>query len=216
MKEQVKDFLNNNLTEAEYYSLPKENLLTLKEYILQLREKDNEFENYIEPYFDSIKKECPWVKEIGFDGVQDSDGKYLISTIYLYATDEINLIVKFNPKSFRYEDIACKIPYIYLLSKKTRTRIKRQKELDLIQNELYQIELVARKIYNGVLSSKSISNNFKIEHSPNFATYVLNENDIICRYGYDEKKHYDRELLADKQKEQLLTKVLVKKQVLIK
>ena len=56
MQEQVKNFLSSNLTETEYYSLPKENLITLKEYLLQLKEKDNEFDRAIEKHAKSIKQ----------------------------------------------------------------------------------------------------------------------------------------------------------------
>ena len=105
MNEQVKKFLNTTLTEAEYYSLPKENLITLKEYLLQLKDKDNDFQTAIQEQFQSIKKKCSWLSAISFGGLIHESGNYEITAIYLYSKDGIDLIANCNHSSDRYEDL---------------------------------------------------------------------------------------------------------------
>ena len=83
MKEHIKNFLNTNLTETEYYSLPKENLITLKEYLLQLKNKDDNFQTAIQEQFQSIKKKCVWLNTISFGGLIHENGNYEITAIYL-------------------------------------------------------------------------------------------------------------------------------------
>ena len=43
MKQIIRDFLNSDMTESEFYNLSKDNLINLKDYLLQLKSKDEQF-----------------------------------------------------------------------------------------------------------------------------------------------------------------------------
>lgn len=103
MKEEIKFFLNCDLDEANYYSLLRENLVTLREYLLQLKGKDNDFKFAIQEQFQSIKKKCNW-----------------LTAIYLYSKDGIDLIASYNNINNRYEDLTKNVSKIYLLSGKLK------------------------------------------------------------------------------------------------
>lgn len=212
MKEQVKNFLNTTLTETEYYSLPKENLITLKEYLLQLRDKDNIFQTAIQEQFQSIKKKCVWLNAISFGGLINESGNYVITAIYLYSKDGIDLIANYNHLSDRYEDLTKNVPKVYLLSGKVRKHLSRQKDIDLIQEELREIENVGRNIYIDVLRPiSSISNNFQIYYTPHVGLSIYNEDDLIADYLNCSKKSKEKEYLKEEDpKEKLLRRILVK------
>lgn len=212
MKEQVKNFLNTNLTETEYYSLPKENLITLKEYLLQLKDKDNNFQTAIQEQFQSIKKKCVWLSAISFGGLIHESRNYEITTIYLYSKDGIDLIANYNHSSDRYEDLTKNVPKVYLLSGKVRKHLSRQKDIDLIQEELREIENIGRNIYRDVLRPiSSISNNFRISYTPHFGLSIYNEYDLIANYLNCSKKSKEKEYLKEEDsKEKLLRRILVK------
>ena len=212
MKEQVKNFLNTTLTETEYYSLPKENLITLKEYLLQLRDKDNIFQTAIQEQFQSIKKKCVWLNAISFGGLINESGNYVITAIYLYSKDGIDLIANYNYLSDRYEDLTKNVPKVYLLSGKVRKHLSRQKDIDLIQEELREIENVGRNIYIDVLRPiSSISNNFQIYYTPHVGLSIYNEDDLIADYLNCSKKSKEKEYLKEEDsKEKLLRRILVK------
>lgn len=212
MNEQVKKFLNATLTEAEYYSLPKENLITLKEYLLQLKDKDNDFQTAIQEQFQSIKKKCSWLSAISFGGLIHESGNYEITAIYLYSKDGIDLIANRNHSSDRYEDLTKNVPKVYLLSRKVRKHLSRQKDINLIQEELREIENVGRNIYIDVLRPiSSISNNFQIYYTPHFGLSIYNEYDLIANYLNCSKKNKEKEYLTEEDsKEKLLRRILVK------
>lgn len=212
MEAQVKSFLNASITEAEYFSLPKENLITLKEYLLQLKDRDNDFQSSIQEQFQSIKQKCNWLSTISFGGLIHENGDYEITAIYLYAEDGINLIVNHSHSKDRYEDLTKNVPKVYLLSGKARKHLMRQKDIDLIQKELYEIENIGRKIYIDVLRPiSSISGNFKIYYTPHLGLSIYNDYDLIANYLNCSKKSKEKEFLKDEaSKEKILKRILVK------
>lgn len=212
MEEQAKRFLNSNLTELEYYSLPKENFITLKEYLLQLKEKDNNFQSAIQEQFESIKKKCSWLSAISFGGLIHESGNYEITAIYLYSKDGNDLIAKHNNSNDKYEGLTKNVPKLYLLSGKVKKHLSRQKDIDLIQEELREIGNVGRNIYKDVLRpTSSISNNFQIYYTPNIGLSIYNDCDLIANYLNCSKKRKEKEYLKkEDSKEKLLRKVFVK------
>lgn len=56
------------------------------------------------------------------------------------------MIANYNHSSDRYEDLTKSVPKVYLLSKKIRKHLSRQKDIDLIQEELREIENIGRNI----------------------------------------------------------------------
>lgn len=212
MEEQVKKFLNTNLTETEYYSLPKENLITLKEYLLQLKDNDNNFQSAIQEQFQSIKQKCSWLSAISFGGLIHESGNYEITAIYLYSEDGIDLIANHNNSNDRYEDLTKNVPKIYLLSGKVRKHLTRQKDIDFIQEELYEIENIGRNMYRDVLRPiSSISKNFEIYYAPHFGLSIYNNYELIANYLNCSKKRKEKEYLKDgDSKEKLLKRILIK------
>ena len=76
------DFINSDLTESEYFGLTKDKLITLKDYLLSMREKDKEFKELIKEPLDSMKDKCGWISSVGYNLLQQkTTGEYISSTI---------------------------------------------------------------------------------------------------------------------------------------
>ena len=217
MESIIRDFLNSELTESDFFGLSKEDLISLKEYLELLIEIDAKYQSLIKEQFDSIKKKCDWIERVGFaSSQQETTGKYLKSWLNLFATDGINLSASLTNGDVEYIDLA-RIPSIYLLSKRNRIRSNRQEELSLIQNELHEIDEVGRKLYDGTLyPQKTISDYFTIDYTPELGIDLFGNNDeysndLIARYYKRSDKYYDKPILNDEvKKEKLLTRIQIK------
>ena len=128
MQEQVKKFLNSDLTEKEYYSVEEDNAVTLKEYLVQLHDIDNEFQSAIKEQFNLIAQKCNWLKSIYFDGLMLDNDAYNMISIYLDSKDGIDIIAKYNSSTEKYEELVKNTPKIYLLSKKFNKKEKNRNE----------------------------------------------------------------------------------------
>lgn len=211
MEKKIYSFLNSDLNEVEFYNLPKEELLTLKEYLLFLNEKDEMFKKNIQKPFNSIKEKCAWIKKISFDGLQSkTTGKIYPSSVYLYGMDKINLIITFNDLSGQYEDLAKDVPLIYHISKNVRTRIKRQDEVKFIQSELGEIDTIGKEIYENLLYTPSISGNFDIYYSPYVGLYLYNNYILMAKYLNNPRNYLEKEILKSDDKKRILTKIQIK------
>ena len=218
MKDIIKDFLNGELTESEFFGLPKEDLISLKEYLELLKEKDVKYQSLIKEQFDSIKKKCDWIAKVGFGSLQlEATGQYQNSWLNLFANDGIDLSVSLANGAGEYVDLA-KIPNLYLLRRSSRVRSNRQKELSIIQDELHVIDEVGRNLYDGALyPKKSISGSFTANYSPELGIDLFCDNDeysnvLIARYYDRTGKYYDRPVLNDAaKKEKLLTRIQIRK-----
>lgn len=218
MKDIIRDFLNGELTESEFFGLPKEDLINLKEYLELLKERDAKYQSLIKEQFGSIKKKCDWIEKVGFSSLQlEATGQYQNSWLNLFATDGIDLSVSLANGAGEYVDLA-KIPSLYLLGRSSRIRSNRQKELSIIQDELHEMDEVGRNLYDGVLYPKrSISGSFTAHYSPElgidlFCNSDEYSNDLIARYYERPRKYYDRPALTDEaKKEKLLTRIQIKK-----
>ena len=184
MQEQVKKFLNSDLTEKEYYSVEEDNAVTLKEYLVQLHDIDNEFQSAIKEQFNLIAQKCNWLKSIYFDGLMLDNDAYNMISIYLDSKDGIDIIAKYNSSTEKYEELVKNTPKIYLLSKKFKKKISRMEDLELIQNELREIENIGRNLY---------------------------KDDLIANYEVTDKKAKDDVYFKDADsKEKLANRILVK------
>ncbi len=211
MKEQIIKFLNTELTEADYFSLSKDGLITLKDYLTNLDAKDREFTIAIRKQFDSIKEKCSWLSSITFGGLVHENGTYELTAIYLYSEDGIDLVAVANRDTEKYEDLTKNIPKLYLLSGKVRKHLARQKDIDLIQDELCEIENVGREMYKDVLRPlSSASDNFTIHYSPHFGLSVYNDFDLIASYLSRAEKHKEKEYIKDEEsKTKLLKRIMI-------
>ena len=213
MKQITRYFLNSDMNEADFYNLPKDNLITLREYLLDMLNKDNEFLNLIGEPLSSMKEKCPWINDIGYDMLQLAvTGSTIDSTIWLFPTDGHNMIVSKNKNSSIYDDLAKVIPSIYLLDKNVKKRIKRQNELLFIQDELHEIDKIGRNFYDELLYDKtSISGDFDISYVPNIGMYVYTDNEFLAACLVRNMKSYQKPYLKDKQKDKVLARIQLEK-----
>ena len=184
----------------------------MEEYLLKLKEKDNDFQLTIENELQSIKKKCNWLTTIDFGGLINSFGDYTLTAIYLHSKDGIDLIVRYNNINSKYEDLTSNVPKIYLLSEKVKKHLLRQKDIDYIQEELSEIEKIGRNIYKDVLAPiASISKNFEIYYTPNIGLSIYSDYDLIANYLNHPRNFKEKEFLKDeKSKEKLLKRILIK------
>lgn len=211
MKKNIREFLKSDLSEADFYHLSKEDLISLKDYLELLREIDNDFEDLIQEPINIIKEKCDWFKDISY--------MYLVnispSSIRLLAKDNIDLIAVLNSETEKYEELAKNIPRIYLINPKVRTLIERQKDLDLIQDELHQIVKIGNSIYDtDIISIHSISDNFYISYTPRIGMDIWYSNGLLASYHERYIKQYNKPLLNDKKKDKILTKIQVKNNII--
>ena len=212
MKEITRSFLNSDMVESDFYNLPKKDLINLRDYILQLQEKDKEFMDLVREPVSSMKTKCSWIDDVAFDGRQiESTGEYYSSSIWLFPTEGHNLITKLDRDDKIYKDIADKIPTIYRLNKTIRTQIKRQGELKNIQDELHDIDQIGREFYDGLLyRKKSISGDFDMLYTPNIGMYVFNDDELVADYLVRKMRSYDKPYLKGTNKRKILTRIQVK------
>ncbi len=211
MKKNIREFLKSDLSEADFYNLPKEDLINLKDYLESLRKIDRDFEMQVQEPFAKIKEKCDWFKDFGF---------YHTQTIKLLAKDNIDLIAVLNPYTEKYEELAQNIPKIYLISPKVRTIIQRQKDLDLIQDELQQIDEIGSSIFGNsiyseelspIASKHSISENFYISYTPRIGMDIWYDHGLLASYHERYTKQYQKPLLKNEDKKRLLERIQIKK-----
>ena len=212
MKQIIRDFLNSDMTESEFYNLSQDNLINLKDYLLQLKSKDEQFIYLIKNPYNSMKEKCNWIDNIAFSAIQiKSTGDYYQSSIWLLPTKGNNIITKINKERKVYKDIADKIPKIYLVNKNIKTQIERQEDLKNIQEELHEIDQIGRKYYDGLLyPQKSISENFKMYYTPNIGMSLYSDNQLLANYYIRQMKEYDKPYLNNEEKNKILTRIQIK------
>lgn len=208
------DFLKSNLTESDFFGVSSKDLISLKEHLLRLKAKDQEFLTAVKPHIDSMKEKCGWLDEIAFSATQhDGTGEYLRTAIWLFPTEGRSLITHYDVKTKRYRDIAERVPKLYiLLNKSIRTSVEREKELVSVQEELREIDELGRLLYDGVLyARKSVSGNFCITYTPNIGMNVWWRDELVANYYIRKMKLYDRPYLSEEEKGQVLTRIQLKK-----
>lgn len=212
MKESIKLFLRSNVSEDDAYNIPKEGLVSLREYFETLKKADRRFLIFTEDERNIIKSTLPWVNEIGFDGMQDSKSKkYYTTSIYLYAYDGINLVLSYNEKTGLYEDSAKNLTIFDKLNPKTAIRARRQKDLYKIQDLLAEIESIGKGEYKGCLATKkSASGEFDISYAPIRGLSISSDYDLVASFNYRKTRFKDRPYLRGKASENLLDLIKMK------
>ena len=214
MRQIIRDFLDSDKTESDFFDLQKENLISLREYLLELQAKDKEFMDLVDEPVSSMKEKCQWIKDIAFNLFQKvSDGEIFSSTVWLFPDKGSNLIVKSDRKTGEYKELAERIPKIYLISGRIREHIRRQGELKHIQEELHEIDQTGRTFYDGLLyPKKSISGHFDVHYFPNVGTNLFNDGDSIANYYVRPMKIYEKPYLNDENKSKVLTRIQLQKE----
>ena len=209
------DFINSDLTEADYFGYSKDDLITIKDYFLSMQKKDEEFKKLIKEPLDSMKDKCGWINDLGYTMLQQSEtGEYISSALYLFPNEGKNLIIRKRYDSDDYTELAEKFPKFYLFNKAIRERYERQKEIPLIQDELREIDKIGQSFYDGQLHAKnSVSEIFQIYYVPNMRmeVYLPSDQEVMAYYHINKMKEYDKPLLNEEQKEKVLTKIQIRK-----
>lgn len=208
MKKTTKEFLNGEMTESEFYNLPKEDLITLKEYYERLKEIDKKFQFLASLDIKKIKIKLDWVDGVSF-------APMLLPTeyglIHLFTKDKDDIIAVYDEDAEMYEALTRKIPKISFINPKVKTYMKRTEDLKLIQTELKKIESAGRFIYDGVLEGiVSISGKFYINYVPGYQLHVSTLYDSVACFNQRDLLKKEKTYLDDNHKSKLLTMVQLK------
>lgn len=217
MDARMVNFLNSSKDEAEFFGVSKENAITLEEYHDWLRSIDGSFRYNANTEVSFMKRKLDWLDEVAFEGFQLSDtNEWSHTSIRLFAKDGEELWAKFNPDTGKYEGGLQNVPKIYLISKRIRTNLKRQEDIEQVQRELQEIEKIAREIYDGKLEfRKTISSKFEITYRPNAVMDVWYdpeyEHNLIASYYEPNKRKIDIPYLSESSNRKLGRKLYLKK-----
>lgn len=157
------NFLSSDLDEVEYFGCNKKSLVSLREYLNELKQKNEEFERLIQEPLESIKKKNKWVTNV----IPRYDGS--LSRIQIQGKNQPSLGVGIEPKIARAHH---KNPYDYILTGgmiitpfhnlKLRNRIKVLKNS---QNEIREIDKIAQKLHFIKEEFDTASKNFSTKSS---------------------------------------------------
>lgn len=139
------NFISSDLDEVEYFGCDKNSLISLREYLNELKQKNEEYERLIQEPLESIKKKNRWVRKV----VPRYDG--MLSSIQIRGKNQPNLGVGIYPEMAKARG---KKEDDYILTGgmiitpfhnlKFRNRIK---VLDNSQNEIREIDKIAKKLH---------------------------------------------------------------------
>ena len=210
MKKNIYNFLDSEQDEAEYFSLSKEELINLKEFLNILKTKEETFINSIKSEEDSIKEKCDWVDHILFTGVQFKGKENLFfSTIRLLGQNTY-LEAYYNEQSDKYITYPRFLPKCICFNKYLKDRKEQIGSLKNIQEELSNIDIIGKDVFDGYLSNRSASGKFEIEFLP-FEGVALNSKfKTLAFFGDRKPKYIFEEGLDDETKEKALNKILIR------
>lgn len=157
------DFLASDLNEIEYFgcNCDKTSLIALKDYLVELKQKKDNYDKLISESLSSIQSKNKWVKQIIPDHNLNLNGLVIIG----YKTPRY--MVGINPKcSKRNQDdyLFMGSTRIYLTSFWHPKDKKLDKLLENSQEELHEINKVAQQLNVIIIKDiKTISDNFQID-----------------------------------------------------
>ena len=206
----VSGFLDSNLDEAEYFSLSKENLMYLRDFLEILKSKEEEFKNSIKTEEESIKHKCKWVDHVEFSGVQISNSNELFLSSIKLEGKNTSLETFYNEGNKKYITCPRFIPKFICLTKWAKNKRATIESIKDIQEELLDIDNIGKDIFSGYLNTKSASGKFGIDFIPFEGAILNNKYTTLAFYG-DNKPEYVEEKLDSLNKEEILNRILIKK-----
>lgn len=214
MKDSTRMFLEGTESEQKVYCVSKENLISLREYLMMLREKNRKFKYYAHEEIDMAKRSLKWIKDIEFGGVQDEKtGGFIDTSIRLITTEDNIYTLKYNQETWQYEPIANRIPKIYYIIPSVRKFAKRMKELYKIQPNLKNIEHTGRVAFNNCLfQRKSISGHYTIDYDAGYE-FIVNDDEyepIVALYERKDKNQA-KPCLTGEESERVLDLIQIEK-----
>ena len=211
MKQTTKEFLNGEIKESEFYNTRKEDLISLKEYYKRLKEIDKMFLYLASIDIKKIKLKLDWVDSVYFQYHLDLDDNW----IQIFAKDNDAICTEYDPDEDKYMPIPRKFPGIMRFSSKYKNHLKRESDLDQIQEELRKIEASARFIYEGVdVQPGSISTEFNILYYPGEQLRVSTLDDTIAVFNQNWPTEKEKVYLDDNHKSKVLNLIQLDKRYL--
>lgn len=209
MEKVIKDFIKSDSTESEFFGLSKDNLIDLKEYLINLSILDEEFEKQTKSQRDSIKKKLDWVINLYFQSLKDKEDEQRKNKMMeLVSKDGVDVYTVFNPSTNTFDKYYHDL-YVYRHDKeKCRLINSRQEDLLLIQTELKESCEIGEEVYKDVTKIKdSISGKFEVWATPFNGIFIVSDDTIIADFDKGRTKKKSRTYLNDKSKEKILTMV---------
>lgn len=209
----IKDFIDSDLDESEFFGVSKDNSITLEEYHEIMDDHDYRFQKMAQFEVESIKEKCPWVKEVWFQSMQyKKTGEFFLSNIHLFTIDNEEISVHRDNKTNVYSN-EVEFPFFCLFNKAVKLYLERSQELYKIQRELKEIESIGKEIYNNKLHDKlSVSDNFKAIYRPDGGLYLFtaNHSELVTAFLKPSVKNYDKPITKENDA-RALKKILLKK-----
>jgi len=154
------NFLGSNLNEVEYFGCDKTSLILLKDYLLELKQKKEEYDKLIIEPLKSIQSKNKWVKNIIPDHDLDENGLVIrgktAPTFLLGINPEFS---KGNPEDYIRIGGNYVTPFLQMKMK------NRKKLLENSQEELHEINKIVHQLNVIEKSFTTVSNRFEINPS---------------------------------------------------
>lgn len=154
------DFLASDLNEVEYFSCDKTSLMLLKDYLLELKQKKEEYDKLISEPLKSIQSKNKWVKNIRPNHDLDENG--LVVWGNTNPTFLLGIQPEFsngNPEDYIRIGGHYVTPFLQIKMK------NRKKLLENSQEELHKINKIVHQLNVIEKPFTTISDRFKIDPS---------------------------------------------------
>lgn len=156
-----KDFLNflaSDLNEFEYFNCDKTSLISLKDYLTELKEKKESYDKLITEPLKSIQSKNKWVKHIEPDHFLNKDG------LVVLGKTAPTFLLGIEPKYANVEDYIRIGGYYVTPFLELKMKI-RKKLLENSQEELHEINKIVHQLNVIEKPFTTISNRFEINPS---------------------------------------------------
>lgn len=161
--DELLEFLHSDLNEVEFFNCDKASLISLRDYLLEQKERNKKYEQMINEPLNSIKYKNKWVKNVvpRYDGIKDG--------VIIEGKNYLSFAVGIDPKMAsalgkRPTDyvLNCSIIMSPLVNLKLKHRIK---VLDNSQDEIREIDLIAKELNYKKEIINTVSDIFSINNS---------------------------------------------------
>lgn len=161
--DELLEFLHSDLNEVDFFNCDKSSLKSLRDYLLEQKERNKKYEQMINEPLNSIKYKNKWVKNIvpRYDGIKKGiiiNGKNYPSICAGIDPKMASALGK-NPTDYVFNCSVIISPLVHLKLK------HRLKVLDNSQDEIKKIDLIAKELNYKKEIINTASNIFSINNS---------------------------------------------------
>ena len=219
-KKELLELLNSDMDEATFFGYNKSSLITLKEYLEELRNARQDYQVNIAEPLKSIKRRNKWVETVTIH-------KIPYTRIPRPVIDEFNLI--FNGKNAPHIAVETNtytsawpvVPFATGPTKRIREEY-RKKILENSRDEIVEIGIISAKHIEQLRDATSVSGQFIIKNNYNYSSissqvqgfFKIDRETIVpyddITYMIKEDSYSEIKLNADDRKK-LLKKIMIRK-----